>query len=958
MKSPLWGCLVIALLSTINNFLADGVAVMSVDFGSEWMKVALVSPGVLMEIALNKESKRKTPAFISFRDGERTFGEDAQNIAVRFPSNGYGYLLDLLGKKADNPIVKLYQERFPYHNITEDPERGTVVFQYDVDTRFTPEEMIGMLLRKAREFAEESAGQPITDAVLIVPGYFNQAERKAFVNAANMGGLRVLQLMNDYAAVALNYGIFRRKDFTENTQYIMFYDMGASSTSAALVAYQMVKYKDKGMVETNPQATIIGVGYDRTLGGLEMQVRLQKYLAKKFNEVKKTKLNVFDNPRAMAKLFKEAGRVKNVLSANVDHYAQIEGLLDNENFKLLVTREEFENLCQDLFDRVSKPIEQALKTSGLHLDLVNQVILVGGGTRVPKIQEKLAEYLKMELGKNINADEAAVMGAVYRAAEASNGFKVKKFIVKDAVLFPIQVTFPRANNGTEEVRFVKKTLFGVMSSYPQKKILTFNKHTDDFAFTVGFGDLDHIPPQELQAVGSLNLSKIELKGVKEAIEKHGGDNVEFKGIKAHFLLDDSGILSLVNVDFVAEKNVIEDEEQSTLQKIGSSFTKLFGGSESDSGKNDEKQEENVPESKEEQNETPEEKTEKTETKTADKTGSNTTEETKPEKESAKNQTEKVDKKPKIVVIKENISASFEDLGVPFLTVDQFDNSVKKIKAMDEFDENKRRTEKARNALESYVFDALNKLDTAQYAEAATDKEKESITNACQEISNWLDEEFNAEANTYEEKLTHVKSLTGPLYRRVKEHEERPEALAALTSILNGSTFFLNNIRSSMKEAADAGNETSFNSKEVDDLEKLIKETKEWQVKMEEEQSKLPLSVTPKLTIKSIGDKMAALDREVKYLVNKAKYWKPRKIEKKASNETIEEINVNKTVNKESTKSEPKIEFPPVDENVIVTDEDKNKSKKDIPEESSGSALPEAEKLVPNEDKDEEKHEEL
>lgn len=113
--------------------------------------------------------------------------------------------------------------------------------------------------------------------------------------------------------------------------------------------------------------------YDRTLGGLEMQVRLQKYLAKKFSEVKKTKLDVFDNPRAMAKLFKEAGRVKNVLSANVDHYAQIESLLDNENFKLLVTREEFENLCQDLFERATKPIEQALKTSGLHIDLVNQV---------------------------------------------------------------------------------------------------------------------------------------------------------------------------------------------------------------------------------------------------------------------------------------------------------------------------------------------------------------------------------------------------------------------------------------------------------------------------------------------------------------------------------------------------------------------------------------------------------
>lgn len=117
--------------------------------------------------------------------------------------------------------------------------------------------------------------------------------------------------------------------------------------------------------------------YDRTLGGLEKQLRLQKYLATKFNEIKKTKNNVFDNPRSMAKLFKEAGRLKNILSANNDHYAQVEGLLDDEDFKLKVTREDFENLCTDLFDRVKSPIEQAVKMAGLSLDVVSQVKLLG-----------------------------------------------------------------------------------------------------------------------------------------------------------------------------------------------------------------------------------------------------------------------------------------------------------------------------------------------------------------------------------------------------------------------------------------------------------------------------------------------------------------------------------------------------------------------------------------------------
>lgn len=245
-------------------------------------------------------------------------------------------------------------------------------------------------MHKAKEFAEESAGQQITDAVLVVPGYFNQAERKALLTAGKLAGIKVLQLMNDYTAgkltkkytqpnlscqilVALNFGVFRRKDFNESAQYIMFYDMGASSTSATLVSYQVVKVKDRGVVETNPQATILGVGYDRTLGGLEVQLRLQKFLAEKFNEVKKTKTDVFTNARSMAKLFKEAGRLKNVLSANNEHFAQVEGLLDEEDFKVKVTRDNLEDLCSDLFARVGAPVQKALDAAGVTMDIVNQV---------------------------------------------------------------------------------------------------------------------------------------------------------------------------------------------------------------------------------------------------------------------------------------------------------------------------------------------------------------------------------------------------------------------------------------------------------------------------------------------------------------------------------------------------------------------------------------------------------
>lgn len=264
------------LLITIVTFIdhSNGIAVMSIDIGSESMKVAIVSPGVPMEIALNKESKRKTPVTIAFRNGERSFGEDAQVVGIRSPQNSFSYILDLLGKYIDNPIVELYKKRFPYYDIISDEERKTITFRLDENTTYTPEELLAQILHKGKEFAENSAGQKISEAVITVPGFFNQIERTALMQAADLAGIKVLQLINDYTAVALNYGIFRSKEINDTAHYVMFYDMGASSTTATIVSYQNVKTKEKGFIETNPHVTILGVGYDRTLGGLEVQIRL------------------------------------------------------------------------------------------------------------------------------------------------------------------------------------------------------------------------------------------------------------------------------------------------------------------------------------------------------------------------------------------------------------------------------------------------------------------------------------------------------------------------------------------------------------------------------------------------------------------------------------------------------------------------------------------------------------
>lgn len=888
---------------------------MSVDLGTEWMKVAIVSPGVPMEIALNKESKRKTPVAIAFRDGERTFGEDALTVGVRFPKLCYTHFLELLGKQIDHPLVEVFKKRFPYYDIVASPDRGTVVFQHDSETQFTPEELLAMLLQKAREFAQNSAVEKINDAVIVVPGYFNQAERRAVLQAAELSGLKVLQLMNDYTAVALNYGIFRRKDFNETAQYVMFYDMGAASTTATVVSFQVVKTKEKGVVESNPQLSIIGVGYDRTLGGLEKQMRLRDHLGKKFNEMKKTPNDVFQNPRAMAKLFKEAGRVKNVLSANADHFAQIEGLLDDKDFKVQVTREEFENMCDDLFERVKAPIDQALKTSGLSMDLISQVILVGAGTRVPKVQEKLTEKVAMELSKNLNTDEAAVMGAVYRAADLSNGFKVKKFLTKDAVLFPIQVIFDREADGG--VKQVKRMLFGQMNPYPQKKILTFNKYQTDFTFHVNYAELDYLNPNEIRSVGLLNLSQVDLSGVAEAHELHKSGNAESKGIKAHFNLDESGVLSLSSVELVVEKTLTDEEaadgEESPFSKLGSTISKLFSGPE-DALKNnlDEKPVKEEPEKagdageKKEQSEGEEVKQSSEEHQTKEKS----TEEQK--KNATGKEGEK--KKPKVVTVKEAIKYSEKLLGINPLGENEMQESLKKITSLDEHDARKRAREGAMNALESAVIDAKVKLEEDAYNQAATQEESEAILALCAKIFDWLDEEgYSAEAGDFESRLAELKQLTKAVWRRVKEHEERPDALAALESTLTHSNNFLATIKNMTANQTEADETPVFTPVEISLLEKTISDTQEWKSKMTEEQNKLKSSDNPKLTITSIVEKINNVEREVKYLVNKIKIWRPKKKEtpkdtKNTTSSTDQKLKKDGPA-KEKAKEEKVIEQP-------------------------------------------------
>lgn len=867
----------VAFLAATLVTLASSAAVMSVDVGTEWFKVAVVSPGVPMEIALNPSSKRKTNVVVSIEGNERKFGDDAMVVCVKKPKYCYAYLLDLLGKKVDHPTVAAYKARFPQYDIEADPIRGTVIFRHDSETTYSVEELLGMILSHAKSQAETFTEQPIKDAVITVPVFFNQVERLALVAAAQLGGLNVLQLMNNPMAVALNYGMFRRKEINGTVKHIMLYDMGAGATTATVIGFQIVKTKDRGFAETHPQAQVMGVGYDRTLGGAELRFRVREFLADKFNALGKTKTDVRTVPRAMGKLLKEAERVKLILSANTDCFAQIENVMEDIDFKEAFSREDLLGLAPDLMARVTKPVEQALSTAGMAMENIDQVILVGGGTRVPKVQELLTEFVGSELGKSLNTDESAAMGAVYKAADLSTGFKVKKFLTKDAVVFPIDVDFSRALEGEEGVKKVRRTLFGRMNPYPQKKIMTFNKHQSDFTFYVNYADMDYLAKAEVERVGSMNLTSVLVKGVKEALDKNlVGENIETKGVKAHFQLDDSGILSVSSVESTFEKTISPEEQEAEeakedgekkdesidWSKLGDTISNYFKS-----------------EGKEGEEDTDKEKAAKDfikdtiEKDEKEKKAKEKKDEKKEKKEKKKDDKPKEPKKPKIETTKTDLDTEDSRMDLPLLDGDTFEASKAKLAALDKADKERVEKETALNELQSFNFDLGDKIYQEDHESASTEAERETIQAEVSKVSDWLDEEAGVETplEEFTSRLKVLRDMAAPIFARVREHRERPEWLDNLKQSLNHSTTFLTQSREKTEKVVEE--EKLFKEKELEQLEKKIAEVEKWRDEKLAAQADTPLSEMPKLTVSMINSKIGDLESEVQYLIRKAKMKK-------------------------------------------------------------------------------------
>ena len=530
--------LLLGLVFLFSSTASAASAVIGVDLGTEYIKAALVKPGIPLEIVLTKDSKRKETSAVAFKPAksgplpagsypERFYGSDAIALQARFPGDVYPNLKHLLGVSSDSEIVGTYKERYPALEVTGTQGRNTVSFQSGVfaeDKSYTVEELLAMELKNVRENAKALAGKAydIHDVVFTVPAFYTVEERRALEVAARLAGLKVLSVISDGLAVGLNYATGRTfPDITKDgkPEIDLVFDMGAGSTSATVVKFQGRTVKDVGKRnKTIQEVQIMGTGWDRTLGGDALNSLIVEDMVSAFTELPAAKSasltadKVKAHGRTAAKLFKEAERVRQMLSANKETTSFFESFHEDIDFRYKFSRTKFEELTAAYAARVDGPINHALEAAGLTIADIDSVIVHGGASRTPFVQARLEAVAgKNKIRANVNADEAAVFGAAFKAASLSPSFRVKEIRDSDTQGYNHGIQYVFNLKDRDQKIFTPATKLGATKDLPFQMMGEF-EFTMYQAVPGANGDVSKVPTLRFQ---SGNLTKAVTKMIDE-----------------------------------------------------------------------------------------------------------------------------------------------------------------------------------------------------------------------------------------------------------------------------------------------------------------------------------------------------------------------------------------------------------------------------------------------------------
>ncbi|CAL4091419.1 unnamed protein product [Meganyctiphanes norvegica] len=779
------------------------MSVIGIDFGDDACIIAVARQGGIETIA-NDYSLRATPSVVAFGEKNRILGVAAKNQMTTNMKNTVHSFKHLIGRHHSEPKVLQERSKLPFRTIeSSDGSVGIVVRYLNEEQTFTPTQLTAMIFTKLKHTAESALSIKVADVVIGVPCYYTDGERRAMLNAAETAGLNVLRLMNETTATALAYGIYKQDlpGTEEKPRNVVFVDAGHSCLQVSAAAF------NKGKL------IMLAATSDPQLGGRDLNVILAEYFANDFKT--RYKVDAKSNPRAWLRLITEVEKLKKQMSANsTDLPINIECFMEDKDVTGKMNRAMLEERMESMLVRVEATMQQCLSDSGLKVDDIYSVEIVGGSSRVPAFKRLIEKVFKKPPSTTLNQDEAVARGCALQCAMLSPAFKVREFNIADIQPYSIRLVWQDESRQEADMEVFPKN-----HQVPFSKMLTFYRKE---AFMLQ-GQYSQPAPCPDPIIGHFTINNISPTPEGES-----------QKVKVKVRVNIHGLFSVHSANLTEKKETIEEPEKT--METDENKDKAQAGNNTTETPNDKESQPSQDGEKEMETDKPAEGTK-----------------TEPKAEGEK----------KVKKVLKTVDLPITEV-VKALNRNQLNTLVEREAQMVAGDKLENDRINSKNAVEEYVYDLRSRL-YEELEQFITESDREKLSRLLEDTENWLYEDGeDCQKGVYVDKLVELKKNGEPIKERRRGREELPAAFNSL----------LTSIQLARKVADQyMQGEEKFNHldrSQVEKVEKAIGERQDWVDKNMGLVTSTPLHSNLPITAQQVYSEKGTFDALVNPIINKPK----------------------------------------------------------------------------------------